>query len=257
MSEEEKPSEGGLENTVQDILNEIEQFQDKYYDPLDYLEPKQVKYIQLQVTTTMSPAQVSKALGVSAHLRRKWDKDPHVIEYKKNCMRQYTDQEIVDAARRQTMFIKEQMFNEIFERFQDPQEAFDEYFGKDAEVSASERAMFMARFAKFTDFDKVMKVWERVDKSFRLDSGQVTERKDENSIEVQARMRFESFKKKRVQRKSLEDKAAVVVEKGMSFEDFQKSLSEEDKEVVEAEFVEDDGEEYEEVHIEEWEIKRG
>lgn len=235
-----------------------------FYDPVEHIEPKQMKYVMMLVTTTMSEAEVGRALGVSDYLRRKWDKNEHIEEYKKQVMKRYDSEEIVEAARRQTLFIRSKMFDEVASRFEDPEEACREYFtdenGNPREPSVQEKMAFLDRFAKFASFDKLMKTWKDVEKSFRLDAGQATERKDDTAIEHQIRARFTNFKNREAVRKNLDKSAEEAAEKGLTWEEFQALNNEESEdsqedEVVDAEIVEPE-EEYE-VTIEEWEIKRG
>lgn len=236
-----------------------EALQKQFYDPLDHLSPKEQKFALQQVTTTLSAPQIAKRLGLSPYKRRKLEKNEHVQAYIKQNQRRYDDSEMVETARRQRRYIREQMFLELMDRMRDPEAAIEEKFGDRDDISIQEIVNYKERFAQAASFKDFMNIWDKMEKQFRLDSGEATERVDDTAIENQARKRFRRFKASARKKESLKEKARSAVKDGETFDEFKERMKAQEEEEAAAdqpEFVqEDEGGEWEqEFEMEEWEI---
>lgn len=231
------------------------------YEPLDHLSTLQQRFAMMQVTTTMTNAEIGRALGISNSTRYKWNKDEHVQAYIQACKVKYTDAQINETARMQVKYIRENLFKEMMDRMRDPEEALKEWIQRRHEMGLPEPSMqeiteFNRRFLGNVPFSELYKVWEKVEKSFRLDAGAATEITSEGDMVTEVRRKYARFREKAQSSKSYAEIAREAVAKGMTLEDYQRQLAAEDDGVIEAEIVEDDDSGYDEVVLEEWEIRR-
>lgn len=272
--QDEQRDDAQSQELAEPVCNEIDK---AYYDPLDHLEPLQQRFAQMKVTTTFSNAEIGRMLNLSNNKRYKWEKDKHVKAYIKQCQRKYGKAELAEAVKAQTKFIRENMFSELFTRFDDPDQALKSWIDERQQLgleppSLQEQVDFKARFAKNASFKDIMSIWEKTEKSTRLDANEPTEIRSEGSFEAKVLRQFSKHKTKAKKSKTFKDIASKAVEKGMSLEDYQKQLAamddaedaefervDSDSEPIELELEEDshDDEWEHEFTLEEWEIRKG
>lgn len=181
-------------------------------NPLDFLSPKAQKIAHQKVMTSLSDDQIMKRHGLTKREFNKIINSEHFQRYVKQCQNQVFDTEFFEKAKAQEMYLRNQIFEELASRFEKPDAARDLGPGRTLEQESE----YYKRFAYYSNFKDVMRVWEGVDKRTRLNVGAATENTTGNSDQlvqgVQERFSKLTARRRRMQEMMGDDDLPATVE---------------------------------------------
>lgn len=221
---------------IQKYERQIDDIEDKIYEPVKELSPVEQKFAIMRVTTPMDRFQVGDVLGLSDSQRRRIQKKDEVKKYMKYCQSKREEQQYLEMQKQERRSIRDQLYSEIMDRMFYDEEDIEDIYPDGA--TEKEKEEWRQRYAKFAKFKDIMKIWDKVDKATKLDEGDVTERIDDNSIENKMKEEFKEYQKKRKE-KVLGDE--VEVEGFESIDEFArkaKQKQQEKEDVKEADYEE-------------------
>lgn len=183
--------------------------EDETPNPLAFLSPRAQKIAQQKVLTSLTDDQIMDRHGLTKRAYNKIIKDDHFQNYLKQCQLTLHNEEFFEQVKRQEMHLRQVMFDEVLSRFDRPD--LDE-LGPDATVE--QQAAYLERFAFYSQFKDIMRIWDQQDKRTRLNIGEATERVDKNEFVTEVQNRYTKVVSKRKRRQEMihEAKTTQILE---------------------------------------------
>lgn len=186
--------------TTDQVPEHLKLFKDSGYDPLAFLTPAQQRFVQIKVlSTTLSSKEIGDMLKVPLSTIKKWEKNPHVLNYAYLCKKEAHDEEFLRKSKQQNKYLADKMFSELASRFDRP----NPEAALPPNATENERKRYLDKFASETSFVESAKIFNMLTKQVRADMPENISPVSQYEAEV-AKIR-ENYYKRTVSRNSREE----------------------------------------------------
>jgi hypothetical protein len=175
-------------------------------NPLAHLSPRAQKIAQQKVMTSLTDDQIMDRHGLTRREYNKIVKNEHFLEYMKQCQQQLHEEDFFRKLKAQEMYLRQSVFDEVLARFEQPDP--DRDLGPNHTME--QRAAYLERFAYYSSFKDLMRIWDQVDKRTRLNIGEATEITEQHELVTDVQERFTKIVARRKRRQEIITEARTI-----------------------------------------------